>query len=145
MASNQFTYSQVKDVNEENNDDGANNEDIINEASVEIWMRSIATIFVMETRYECLAVNYVDAPDVKNVVLLLNIRGGMTVRHFVIVFVVDSLIVTDQRPIPEVVVSAVFEYDGFQIRRAGMDIFSLFHLLRRGVAENTEIYVILRG
>ena len=44
------------------------------------------------------AANDVDTPDVKNVVLLLNIRGGMTV--FIIVFVVDSLMVTDMRPIP---------------------------------------------
>ena len=42
----------------------------------------------------------VDTPDVKNVVLLLNIRGGMTVRPFIIAFVVDSLKVTDLRPIP---------------------------------------------
>ena len=38
-----------------------------------------------------------------------------------------------------VVVSAVFKYDGFQMGRAGMDIFTIFHLLRGGVAENTEI------
>ena len=44
------------------------------------------------------AANDVDTPDVKNVVLLLNIRGGMTV--FIIVFVVDSLMATDMRPIP---------------------------------------------
>ena len=65
MASNQFTYSQVKDVNEENNDDGANvqcnnNEDMNTEASVESWMRSMTSIFVVETIYECLAVNDVD-------------------------------------------------------------------------------------
>ena len=43
-----------------------------------------------------------DTPDVKNVVLLHNIkaRGGMAVRPFIIVFVVDSLMVTDMRPIP---------------------------------------------
>ena len=82
VTSNHLTYSQVKDVNEENNDDGANvqcsnnNEDMNTEASVESWRRSMTNIFVMETRYECLAVNYVDAPDVKNVVLLLNIRGA---------------------------------------------------------------------
>ena len=63
----------------------------------------------------------------------------MAVRHFVIVFVVDSLIETDQRPIPVVVVSAVFEYDGFQMGRVGMDIFTIFHFLRGGVVENTEI------
>ena len=62
-------------------------------------MRSMANIFVMEAKYECLAVNDVDTPDVKNVVLLLNIRGGMTVRPFIIAFVVDSLKVTDLRPI----------------------------------------------
>ena len=92
-------------------------------------MRSMANIFVVETIYECLAVTNVDTPEVKNVVLLLNIRVGMAVRHFVIVFVVDSLIVTGQRLIPEVVVSAVFafEYDGFQMGRAGMDIFTIFY------------------
>ena len=46
------------------------------------------------------AVNDDDTPDVKNVVLLHNIRGGMAVRPFIIVFVVDSLMVTDMRPIP---------------------------------------------
>lgn len=46
---------------------------------------------------KCLAFNDVNTTDVKTVVLvLLNI---MTVRHFVIVLVVDSLIVTDERPI----------------------------------------------
>ena len=63
-------------------------------------MRSMANIFVVETIYECLAVTNVDTPEVKNVVLLLNIRGGMTVRPLIIAFVVDSLKVTDLRPIP---------------------------------------------
>ena len=98
-------------------------------------MRSMVNIFVMETKYECLAVDDADTPDVKNVVLLLNIRVGMAVRHFVIVFVVDSLIVTGQRHIPVVVVSAVFKYDGFQMGRAGMDIVAIFHLLREGSLE----------
>ena len=106
-------------------------------------MRSMVNIFVMETKYECLAVDDADTPDVKNVVLLLNIRVGMAVRHFVIVFVVDSLIVTGQRHIPVVVVSAVFEYDGFQMEWVGTDILSIFHLPRRGVAENTEILNVI--
>jgi len=47
----------------------------------------------------------------------------MTVRPFAIVFAVDSLIVTDVRPIPVVVVSTVFEDEGFQMgeyKRAGL-------------------------
>jgi len=51
------------------------------------------------------------------------LKLGMTVRPFAIVLAVDSLIVTDVRPIPLVVVSTVFEDEGFQMReymRAGL-------------------------
>ena len=43
------------------------------------------------------------------------LKLGMTVRPFAIVFAVDSLIVTDVRPIAVVVVSTIFENEGFQI------------------------------
>ena len=43
------------------------------------------------------------------------LKLGMTVRPFAIVFAVDSLIVTDVRPIPVFVISDVFGDDGFQL------------------------------
>ena len=70
------------------------------------------------------------------------LKLGKTVRPFAIVFAVDSLIVTDVRPIPVVVVSTVFEDEGFQMgeyKRAGTDIFVVFHFLKGGVTENIEI------
>lgn len=70
------------------------------------------------------------------------LKLGMTVRPFAIVFAVDSLIVTDVRPIPVVVVSTVFEDEGFQMgeyKRAGTDIFVVFHFLKGGVTENIGI------
>ena len=74
--------------------------------------------------------------------LVMLLKLGMTVRPFAIVFAVDSLIVTDVRPIPVVVVSTVFEDEGFQMgeyKRAGTDIFVVFHFLKGGVTENIGI------
>ena len=78
--------------------------------------------------------------SVQLLVMLLTL--GMTVRPFAIVCAVDSLIVTDVRPIPVVVVSTVFEDEGFQMgeyKRAGTDIFVVFHFLKGGVTENIGI------
>ena len=74
--------------------------------------------------------------------LVMLFKSGMTVRPFDIVFAVNSLIVTDVRPIPVVVVSTVFEDEGFQMgeyKRAGTDIFVVFHFLKGGVTENIGI------
>ena len=72
------------------------------------------------------------------------LKLGMTVRPFAIVFAVDSLIVTDVRPIPVVVVSTVFEDEGFQMgkyKRAG----TVFHFLKGSVTENIGIQNNLRS
>ena len=74
--------------------------------------------------------------------LVMLLKLGMTVRPFAIVFAVNSLIVTDVRRIPVVVVSTVFEDEGFQMgeyKRAGTDIFVVFHFLKGGVTENIGI------
>ena len=61
--------------------------------------------------------------------LVMLLKLGMTVRPFAIVFAVDSLIVTDVRPIPVVMVSAVFEDEGFQGGKgAGTDMFVIISL-----------------